>query len=203
MIVRVTTDKAAFQAKPMASIEMGGKVAEIVREISKTQADVFVPNLPPGQVLVHVRKPGREPGSAGQLTILPAPSLQLTLSFENDSVSVIRAQPRAGEISRMPGEERQRLAFIVRNEQGGLVFTGSVIHPKLGRFEVFDGLQSGERVIHRVPRPQKSVFAIKIPNIFDHTVKIQFYDVPPNFDLTTPQWLVTPPRMLNEITINQ
>lgn len=203
MIVRVTTNKPAFQTEPIAHIEIGDKVANTVRVISKTQADVIVPNLRPDTVFVRVRKGDEKLGDSLRLTILPAPSLQLTLSFENDSVRFIRAQPRAGEILRVLGRERRRLAFIVRNEQSDLIYTGSVIHPTLGRHEVFDGLQSGERVIHRVPQPQKSVFAIKIPNTFSRTVKIQFYDVPPNFDLTDREWLVTPLRMLSEITINQ
>ena len=203
MIVRVTTDKTAFPSERPARIEMGSQTATIQQVVSVTEADALVPNLPAGQVQVQVREPGKKPGSAGQLTILPASSQQLILSFQNNSVSLMRAQPRAGEASRAAEQDQRRLSFDVLNAQGGLVFTGAVVHPTLGRLEIYDEPRPGERVLRVMPPEQQAVFAIKVPTIpSGGAATIKFYDVPPGVDLTT-----SPGRaartLLNEIKLNQ
>lgn len=202
MVVRVTTDKAAFQPERPARIEMGGQTATIQQVVSLTEADAFVPNLLPGQTQVQVHVPGKKSGPPGQLTILPAPCLQLTLVFQNDSVSLVRAQPRAGEVSRAAEPGQRRLSFDVLNAQEGLVFTGSAVHPTRGRHEIYDEPQPGEHIIRSAPSGQRAVFTIKIPNILGELSTIKFYDVPADADLNTPAWREKR-TFLNEIKLNQ
>ena len=184
MIVRLTAGQGPYEQKGF-SVVIGGKPATIQRTLSAKEVNVLVPVLPPGDAEVQVRdERTKKPRATGRMRILPVISQQLVLSFEKDSIKLISAQPRAGEYTRLDEQDQRRLAFDVFNSQGGLIYTGSIVHPALGRMEVFEGRSGKEASVRGVTPPARIVFAVKVP--FDPKgAVVKFFDVPPRVDLKT------------------
>ena len=205
MVIVVMADNILFQSEHKAQIEIGGQEAHVLGVLRGTEAEVLVPDLPPGKVQVRILGLSEKSVSAGYLTILPASSLRLTLSFRNNLVDLMHAQPRSGEFrhSAKPGESR--LSFDVLNAQDCLFFTGAVEHPTHGRFEIYDiraQRRYDEYNIRRLAPQSQAVFTIDIPNFLGKASSIEFFEVDAGVDLTTSSGRKMR-RPLNKIDITQ
>ncbi|HSW47232.1 MAG TPA: IPT/TIG domain-containing protein [Phycisphaerae bacterium] len=183
-MVTVTADKAVFQGATTPSITIGGQAATIQSVADPTQAVVIVPNLSPGAAQVRVVEAGKTPGAPGPLTVLSAPVTRLILSFGSNQVNLVSAQPATGGFSENARESGRRLSYDVLDSQGRIIFTGEVIHPTLGRAEVFEPLDQGKFVLRHVAVSPSAAFALKIPNLNGAT-KVRFHDASADLDLGT------------------
>ncbi|HEX7180674.1 MAG TPA: hypothetical protein VF756_02440 [Thermoanaerobaculia bacterium] len=177
MIVRVSSTKPVFRKGEEGEVRIAGRPASIVRTVSEREVDVMVPAVEAGAARVTLGRGGQ---STGNVTVLPAPSVELVVSMEDNKLTLMRATPRAGEVETRVSRDQARLSFDVINEQGGLVFTGAVADPT--RREVFDGPNSQGAVLRGTPRSKKAVFAVKVPNV-PGRFTVKFYAVPAGVDL--------------------
>jgi hypothetical protein len=198
MIVRVTASQGICECR--FSVLIGGKPATIQRALNAKEVNILVPVLPPGDAEVLVRdQRSKKRRATGKMTILQVISQQLILSFEKDKVKLLSAQPRAGEFTGWDEQDQRRLAFDVFNAQGGLIYTGSIVHPAFGRREVFEGHDGKKPWVHGVKPPERVVFAVKIP--FDPKgAVVKFFDVLPQVDLNTEQGRNSR-KYLNEVKV--
>lgn len=195
--VRVVLASASPSKGEQTAIEIGEQVAKVARVISESELEVLVPSLPAGQVKVVARE-GQQVVGEGNLTVLAPTSKSLVLSFQDDKVALLATAPAGGGWWEAVDEGGRRLSFDVLSEQGGLVFTGAVNHPTLGRIEVFEG--SEPRQIHAAPVPTAAVFAIKVPSI-PGAATVRIYDVEAGVDLSTAEGRAAR-RFLSEIMVN-
>jgi hypothetical protein len=197
--VTVTTDKPAFKGDTAPTITIGGQSAITQSVVSETQAIVVVPQLAPGAAEVKIVEAGKNPGSPGQLSILSAPIQRLVLTFGNNQVQLVSAQPGTGGFGESARESGRRISYDVLDGQGRVIFTGAVIHPTLGRAEVFESLADGKFSIRQVAVSPSAAFALKIPNLGGPT-NVQFYDAAADLDLGTAEGRKGR-VFLNEITV--
>ena len=95
--------------------------------------------------------------------------------------------------------DHTRLAFDVLNSSGGLVYTGSILHPIAGRLEVVDDSAKGEPLFHATPNSDDAVFAINLPNV-PELCSVRFYEADAGLDLASEQGR-SARRFVKEITI--
>lgn len=181
MIVRVSSTGPVFRKGEGGEVRIAGRPASIVRTVSEREVHVLVPAVEAGAAQVTLGSGGR---SAGSVTVLPAPSVELVVSMEDKKLTLVRATPRAGEVETRVSPDQARLSFDVVNEQGGLVFTGAVADPT--RREVFDGPNARDAVLRGAPRSKKAVFAVKVPNV-PGRFTVKFYSVAAGVDLKSAQ----------------
>lgn len=198
-VVTVTADKSVFEGASSAGVIIGGESATIQSTLSATQALVVVPNIAAGAAEVRVVEAGKTPGAAGPLTVLAAPATRLVLSFSGNQVQLVETLPASGGIGESAREGGRRLSYDVLDGQGRILFTGELIHPTLGRAEVFDPLDQGLFAPRQVAVSPSAVFALKIPNLGGAT-KVRFYDATADLDLGTAAGRAGR-AFLNEITV--
>lgn len=197
--VTVTADKAVFEGANPANVTIGGQAATIQSVVSGTEAIVTVPNLSAGAAEVRLVEIGKAPGAPGQLTILAAPAQRLILRFGANQVLLLSAQAAIGGVGENAREEGRRISYDVLDSQGRVLFTGAVVHPTLGRAEVFDPLGQGMFSPHQVAVSPSAAFAVKIPNLGGAT-RVQFFDAAAELDLGTAAGRAAR-VFLNEITV--
>lgn len=182
--VTVTTDKAVFSADAGTKVLIGNESVTIQTARSGTEAYVIVPNQPAGVAQVQVVETGKRAGAAGQLNILAAPVQRLLLNFAGNQVQLIDAKPRPGGFGEGGREDGRRLSYDVFDSQGRVVFTNTIVHPTLGRREVYEEQQPGKFFMRGVAESPSSTFVVKIPNL-GGPMKVRFYDAAPELDLST------------------
>ena len=200
--VRVTADQPIFGEGSAAYVQIGGQTASIANVIDDTQADVFVPNLSPGGVSVAIVEPDKDPGTPGRLVILAPASQQLLLSLNEGRLELISAMPRAGEFHRFSDPDEPRIAFDVFNAQGGLIYTGAIANPTLGRLEIYDQHEDddeGGHVLRRGTPTSSAVFPLMIPHLPGIGL-VKFYEADAGVDLASAEGREQR-RFLSEIQI--
>jgi hypothetical protein len=198
-MVTVTVDKPVFKGETAPIFTMGNRNAILQSFVDETQAIVIVPELSPGAVEVRIVEAGKTPGAPGQLTVLAAPVQRLVLLFGNNQVQLLSAQPGTGGFGENARESGRRISYDVLDGQGRVIFPGAVIHPTLGRAEVFEPLEEGNFAMRQVVVSPSAAFALKIPNLNGAT-KVQFYDASADLDLGTAEGRKGR-VFLNEITV--
>ncbi len=184
MHVALTTDQPVFNAKKPPRVQVGKQAAKIAETTSATQASIVVPNVAAGDADVRLLQGEKEIGRPARLRILPPQSERLTLAFADGRVKLIDAAPRAGGYTEGAREAGHRLSYDLVNEKGVVVFTGSILHPTLGRVEVFDETADGKRVIHGERAHARATFVLKIPYLPGRAT-VRFYDVPADVNLAS------------------
>ncbi|MFQ5430702.1 MAG: hypothetical protein ACE5E1_10365 [Phycisphaerae bacterium] len=184
--VRIQAARPVFAKDGLAKVKIGGQLAQILRRISDVAAEVLVPNVKPGAAVVQIIEPDRDPGTPGKLEILPAPSLQVILSFSGDGLQLIGSRPGGARSRRGIDPGGRRMQYEVFNGLGRLVFRDALTHPTLGRTEIFDEPDSGGRTMHRLGDRAAAVFGIRIPNI-PGGARVRFYDVPDGVVADSPE----------------
>jgi len=198
MIVRVIAAERVFNKKNRpVMVLVGGRIASIQKNVSDTELDVMIPVVAfgPAEVRVLAVKT-KKVLATGSMGVLETTSQQLVLAFENDSISLLRAQASAGEFSIRDEQDMRRLSYDVLNLQGNLIFSGAIVHP-LARVEVFNppGIKPA---IQNTKPASRQVLAIKIPFIAQGTI-VRFFDVAPHVDLNTETGRAQR-KFLNQIT---
>jgi hypothetical protein len=182
MIVRVTTAQPVFSDATAARIEIGGKLAPIVKVVSATEADVLVPNAAAGESQLKIT--GGKIRGAAPFTVLPASAQELVLRWKDNRFELMAVHPTADEPNMVTRSDEPQLSYDLVNAQGGLVLTGAINHPALARMELFDGPNAREAVLRREPRhPGKPVvFTLKVP-IVPQGASVKFYESEPGVNL--------------------
>ncbi|MDH3198757.1 MAG: hypothetical protein OEO21_11010 [Candidatus Krumholzibacteria bacterium] len=150
-----------------------------MRVVDRRVVEVLVPFLPTGPATLVIIE-GSRAVAEGELMILPPPSRRVVLSVKGGQVALVRVTPAAdpptGNLRR---RHVRRLSYDVLNEKGGLVLTGSVLHPSDGGELLHDPAVGRLR---RTAALDSTTIAIVIPRIDEpHTLVV--YDTPPGIDL--------------------
>jgi len=200
MIVELKSDRSFADLGSALRVEMGKTVATVQRKVGATEVEILVPNLPPGKVQVRLREEGKRASGAVPFEVLPAQALQVVLSMEGNQIRPVSVTPRGSQYATPAERDQRRLSYDVINDQGGLVFSGEIVHPVEGRKEIFDEPEPGQRIIRGATEQHAGVFVIKIPNLPAKSFTIRFFDVPPSLDLSTLEGRKGR-RFINEIKI--
>lgn len=195
--VRLVADQSSLLDAAQTTVLIGDQPSTIVRAISGTELEVIVPPVAPGVTSVVVRAGGQDVAT-GNLDILAPVAVGLVLSFENDKVALVSTSATGGGWWESGKSGGRRLSFDVLSAQGGLVFTGAINHPTLGRLEVFE--DPGPGLMRGAPQPRSATFAIKIPNVAGAKT-VRFFDVEPGVDLGTPEGREAR-TFLNDVVVN-
>jgi hypothetical protein len=198
MTVRVEADKPVF-VDPLPKVEFGRESAQVQQVLSATNVQVLVPNIPPGEAEVRIQEALKAPGKSATVRVLKAPTKKLVLELSGANIRLLSASERGGEYTNTPEQDQRRLSFDVLTADGNLLYTGAIVHPTLGRMEVFDEPQPEKKAMHNEPAMGAAVFELKIPNISGEVV-IKFYDVPQGADLSTPEGRAAR-RYVNQVTV--
>jgi hypothetical protein len=199
MRVQITSNQPVFNVKEPPRVQVGKQPAKIAETTSTTEVSIIVPNLESGDADVQLLQDDKKLGKPARFKVLPAQSQRLILTFANDRVKLVDAAPRAGGYVEGAREGGRRLSYDLVNDQGAVMFTGSVLHPLGGRSEVFDETPNGKRIINSQHPHAQATFVLKIPNV-PGGVKVRFYDVLPGVDLASEQGR-TVRVLLNEIKV--
>jgi len=197
---RVEAAEPVFTKDGYANVRIGEQVAQIVRRISDVAVEVLVPNVAPGVTPVQIIEPNQPPGPPGRLNILPSRSLQLVLSLAGERFELLDSRPGGSHPRRRIDPGGRRIQYEVFNRLGRLVFMDALTHPTLGRNEVFDEPDSGERTMHRLGERDTAMFAIMIPNI-PGGATVRFYDVPEGAVADSPEGRRSR-EFLSELSVN-
>ncbi len=184
MIVRVSGNKPLFRDSQTAKVEFGGQPASVARVVSDTEAEVLVPQVPPGKTTIGVSSGSSGGKDSASFTILPARAQQLVLKMTGGQIELVAVHPTSGEPSgrgELGGEAQ--LSFDVLNKEGSVVYTGIIPHPAQQGMEVFDGPDAKAAVIRREEMDQHEItFALKVPKLAAETT-IKFFEAPPSVNI--------------------
>lgn len=183
-IISIRLDRTVPAGAKPPQILIGNKVVP-VQSVQGSNANVLVPNLPPGTATVHIRETNGTQVTLAPITVAPTVSKQLILSFTNNSIVFLRATPSGDRFFADVEPSQTRLSYDVFNQAGALVTSGAILHPTKGRMEVFGEPQPGQISAHTAHHAD-AIFSIKVPNI-PAGGKVRFYEAAPGINLMTAQ----------------
>jgi len=178
---RATSDR--FRDGQDLQVRIGGEHAPLVRVVDRRVVEALVPFLPEGAATLAIYD-GNRLIAQGELTILPTASRRVVLSIKGDRIALVRVTPAADPPTTNPRRrDRRRISYDLVNAQGGLILTGSVLHPSDGGEILHD---PAEGRLHRTAALDSTTLDFVIPRIDEpHTLVV--YDTAPGIDLAVPE----------------